>query len=121
VVEAAAGRLDGDVVGRQPDVGVEATVVLLDVGLEVVGVGDRPVKDRSGDWSRIRPMNPISLMHLTSFSCQVHATTRVLLDIGATPNQQLLDTRSGNTHNTAAGSPNWSGRFLKPVRPLLLD
>jgi hypothetical protein len=41
VVEVAAGRLDGDVIGRQLDVGVGAAVVLLDVGLEVVGVGDR--------------------------------------------------------------------------------
>jgi hypothetical protein len=37
----------------------------------------------------------------------------VLLNLGAT--------RSGNTQDTAAGSPNRSGRFLKPVRPLLLD
>jgi hypothetical protein len=43
----------------------------------------------------------------------------VLLDLGTRPNQQPLDTHSGNTHNTAAGSPNRSGRFLKPVRPLL--
>jgi hypothetical protein len=42
VVEAAAGRLDGDVVGRQLNVGVGVAVVLLDVGLEVVEVGDRP-------------------------------------------------------------------------------
>jgi hypothetical protein len=28
---------------------------------------------------------------------------------------------SGNTHDSAAGNPNRSGRFLKPVRPLLLD
>jgi hypothetical protein len=42
VVEVAPCRLDRDVVGRQPDVGVRATVVLLDVGLEVVGVCDRP-------------------------------------------------------------------------------
>jgi hypothetical protein len=42
VVEAAASHLDNDVVGRQPDVGVGAAVVLLDVGLEVIGVGDRP-------------------------------------------------------------------------------
>jgi hypothetical protein len=41
VVEAATGRFDGDVVGRQPNVGVGAAVVLLDVGLEVVGLGDR--------------------------------------------------------------------------------
>jgi hypothetical protein len=42
VVEVAAIRLDDDVVGRQPDVGVGAAIILLDVGLEVVGVGDRP-------------------------------------------------------------------------------
>jgi hypothetical protein len=42
VIEVAAGRLDIDVVGRQRDVGVGAAVVLLDVGLEVVGVGNRP-------------------------------------------------------------------------------
>jgi hypothetical protein len=45
----------------------------------------------------------------------------VLLDLGASPNQQPRDTRSGNTHDTAAGSPNRSSQFLKPVRPLLLD
>jgi hypothetical protein len=42
VVEAAADRLDSVVVGRKPNVGVGAAVVLLDVGLEVVEVGDRP-------------------------------------------------------------------------------
>jgi hypothetical protein len=56
-----------------------------------------------------------------SFSCQVHAATEVLMDLGARPNQQPQDTRSGNTHDTATGSPNRSDRFLKPVRPLLLD
>jgi hypothetical protein len=45
----------------------------------------------------------------------------VLLDLGARPNQQPRNTRSGNTHDTATGNPNRSGRFLKPVRPLLLD
>jgi hypothetical protein len=39
VIEVAAGCLDGDVVGRQLDVGVGIAVVLLDVGLEVVGSG----------------------------------------------------------------------------------
>jgi hypothetical protein len=42
VVEVAAGRLDGDVVGRQLDVGVRAVIVLMDVRLEVVWVGHRP-------------------------------------------------------------------------------
>jgi hypothetical protein len=42
VVDVAASRLDGDVVGRYLDVGVRAAVILLDVGLEVVGVGNRP-------------------------------------------------------------------------------
>jgi hypothetical protein len=42
VVEVAACRLDRDVVGRQLDVGVGVTVALLDVGLEVVRVCDRP-------------------------------------------------------------------------------
>jgi hypothetical protein len=42
VVEVAVGLHDGDVIGRQPNVGVRATVVLLDVGLEVVGLGDQP-------------------------------------------------------------------------------
>jgi hypothetical protein len=41
VVEAATRRLDDNVVGRQSDVGVGAAIVLLDVRLEVVGVGDR--------------------------------------------------------------------------------
>jgi hypothetical protein len=45
----------------------------------------------------------------------------VLLSLGARPNQQPQHTRSGNTHDTAAGSPNRSGRFLKPGRPLLFN
>jgi hypothetical protein len=45
----------------------------------------------------------------------------VLLNLGARPNQQPQHTRSENTHDTTAGSPNRSGRFLKLVRPLLLD
>jgi hypothetical protein len=40
VVEVVTARLDSDVVGQQLDVGVGAAVVLLDVWLEVVGVGD---------------------------------------------------------------------------------
>jgi hypothetical protein len=56
-----------------------------------------------------------------SFSCQVHVATEVLLNLGARPNQQLQHTHSGNTHNTATGSPNRSGRLPKPVRSLLLD
>jgi hypothetical protein len=56
-----------------------------------------------------------------SFSCQVHVATEVQLNLGARANQQPQHTRSGNTHDTAAGSPNRSGRFPKPVRPLLLD
>jgi hypothetical protein len=45
----------------------------------------------------------------------------VLLNLGARPNQQPQHKRSGTTHDTATGSPNRSGRILKPVRPLLLD
>jgi hypothetical protein len=56
-----------------------------------------------------------------SFSCQVHAATEVLLNLGASPNQQPQHTRSGNTHDTAAGSSNRLGQFLKPTRLLLLD
>jgi hypothetical protein len=41
MIEVAIGHLDGDVVGQQPDVGVEAAVVPLDALLEVVEVGDR--------------------------------------------------------------------------------
>jgi hypothetical protein len=55
------------------------------------------------------------------FSCQVHVATGVLLNLGARPNQQSQHTRSETTQDTAAGSPNRSGWFLKPVRPLLLD
>jgi hypothetical protein len=42
VVEVAASRLEGDVVGQQLDFGVGVVVVLLHVGLEVVGVGNLP-------------------------------------------------------------------------------
>jgi hypothetical protein len=49
VIEVTAGHLDSDIVGQQPDVGVGATVVLLDVRLEVVGVGtDRRRGDNAG-------------------------------------------------------------------------
>jgi hypothetical protein len=41
VIEVAAGRLDSDVVGRQPNVAFGAAIVLLDVRLEVIGGGDR--------------------------------------------------------------------------------
>jgi hypothetical protein len=41
VIKVVIVRLDDDVVGRQPNVWVGAAIVLLDVGLEVVGVGDR--------------------------------------------------------------------------------
>jgi hypothetical protein len=41
MVEVVAGRLDSDVVSQQPDDGDGIAVVLLDVRLEVVGVGDR--------------------------------------------------------------------------------
>jgi hypothetical protein len=57
----------------------------------------------------------------TSLSCQVHVATEVLLNVAATPDQQPQHTHSGNTQDTAASSPNRSARFLKPVRPLLLD
>jgi hypothetical protein len=66
-------------------------------------------------------MNPISLVPFASFSCQVHVATEVLLNLGARHNQQPQHTRNENTHDMAAGSPNRSGRFLKPIRPLLLD
>jgi hypothetical protein len=90
---------------------------------------DRSGKPERGEWMgadkiSIQEFGLWTQFHLctsTSFPCQVHATTGVLLDLGAGPNQQPLDTRSGNTHNTTAGTSNWSGRFLKPVRPLLLD
>jgi hypothetical protein len=42
VVEATTVRLDGDVVGRQLDVGVRVPIILLDVGIEVLGVVQRP-------------------------------------------------------------------------------
>jgi hypothetical protein len=41
-----------------------------------------------------------------SFSCQAHVATRVLLDLGARSNQQLLETRSGKQLETAAGNQN---------------
>jgi hypothetical protein len=41
VIEVSTGSLDSDVVGRQIDIGVGVVVVLLDVRLEVEGVGDR--------------------------------------------------------------------------------
>jgi hypothetical protein len=41
VVEVVACRLDGDIIGRQPDAGVGAAVILLDGWLAIVGVGDR--------------------------------------------------------------------------------
>jgi hypothetical protein len=88
----------------------------------------RRTKER-GEWmgadkNSIQEFGLWTQFHLctsTSFFCRVHAATKVLLDLGARPNQQPQDTRSGNTHDTTAGSPHRSGRFLKPVRPLLFD
>jgi hypothetical protein len=37
VIEVAASCLDGDVVGRQPNVGVRSTIILLDVRLKLSG------------------------------------------------------------------------------------
>jgi hypothetical protein len=45
----------------------------------------------------------------------------MLLNLGARPHQQSQHTRSETTNDTTAGNPNRSGRFLKPVRLLLLD
>jgi hypothetical protein len=67
-------------------------------------------------------MNPISLMHLRKLllpSSRSHwSATEPRSKIQPTA---IAHTRSGNTHDTAANSPNWSGRFLKPVRLLMLD
>jgi hypothetical protein len=41
VIEVATSHLDCDVVGRHLDDGVGAVVILLDVQLDVVGLGDR--------------------------------------------------------------------------------
>jgi hypothetical protein len=54
----------------------------------------------------------------TSFSCQVHIATGVLLNLGARHNQQPPETRSGKQHDPTTGNQNRSGRFLKPVRPV---
>jgi hypothetical protein len=51
MIEVATGRLNSDVAGRQPDVGVGAAVVLLDVWFEVSGVGDRSDEEPTqGRW-----------------------------------------------------------------------
>jgi hypothetical protein len=71
----------------------------------------------------------------TSFSCQVHVASGVLLDLGARHNQQPLETHSGKQHYPATGRQtgqtdslglslstgrgNQSGRFSKPVKPVL--
>jgi hypothetical protein len=97
------------------DLEVEGPIRWTIEGGEWMGADKNSIQD-FGLWTRFHSCTS------ASFSCQVHATIEVLLDLGARPNQQPQDTRSGNTHNTAAGSPNRSGRFfLKPVRPLLLD
>jgi hypothetical protein len=57
----------------------------------------------------------------TNFSCQIHIATGVLLYLGARCNQQQHKTHSGKQLETAAGSQNRSGRFLKPVRPTFWD
>jgi hypothetical protein len=73
VVKVAAGRLDGDVVGRQLDVGVRAVVVLLDVRLEVVGVGHRPkARGQRGEGSDGHVISGGSSLSTTSALCRGH-------------------------------------------------
>jgi hypothetical protein len=57
-----------------------------------------------GLWTRFQ------LCTSASFSCQVHSATEVLLNLGARPNQQPQQTRSGNTRHGC-----WQP---KPVRPV---
>jgi hypothetical protein len=67
-------------------------------------------------------MNPISLVHLHKLllpSSRSHWSATE--PRSKTQPTATAHTHSRNTHDTAAGSPNRSGRFLKPVRPLLLD
>jgi hypothetical protein len=61
VVEVATCRLDRDVVGRQLDVGVGATVVLLDVGLEVVGYATDRRRGAHAGKAVIATSSPLSL------------------------------------------------------------
>jgi hypothetical protein len=52
MVEVAVGRFDGNIVGRQPDVGVGAVIVLMDVQLQFVGLGGRlETKGQHGEGS----------------------------------------------------------------------
>jgi hypothetical protein len=67
-------------------------------------------------------MNPNSLVHLRKLllpSSRSHWSATE--PRSKTQPTASTHTCSGTTHDTAAGSPNRSGRFLKPVRPLLLD
>jgi hypothetical protein len=67
-------------------------------------------RTREGGWmgadkNSIQEFGLWTRFHLctsTTFSCQADAATEVLLEFGARHNQQPHDTRSGNTHDTAA-------------------
>jgi hypothetical protein len=67
-------------------------------------------------------MNPNSLMHLRKLllpSSRSHWSATE--PRSKTQPTASTHTRSGTKQDTAAGSPNRSGRFLKPIRLLLLD
>jgi hypothetical protein len=67
-------------------------------------------------------MNPNSLMHLRKLLLpRSRSHWSATEPRSKTQPTASTHTRSGTTHDTAAGSPNRSGRFLKPVRLLLLD
>jgi hypothetical protein len=67
-------------------------------------------------------MNPISLVYLHKLLLpSPHSHWSATEPRSKTQPTATAHTRSENTHDTAAGSPNRSGRFLKPIRPLLLD
>jgi hypothetical protein len=61
-------------------------------------VADKNSIQEFGLWTRFHSCTS------TTFSCQAHVATKMLLDLGTRPNQQPHDTRSRNTHDTTAGT-----------------
>jgi hypothetical protein len=67
-------------------------------------------------------MNPISLVHLHKLLLSSpHSHWSATGPSSKTRPTTTSHTCSGNTHDKAVGTPNRSGRFLRPVRLLLLD
>jgi hypothetical protein len=90
---------------------------------------DRNGKPERGEWMGADKISTEEFGLWTQFhsdtsactSCQVHIANRVLLNLGARPNQWPIETHIRKQLKTFTSIQNRSGRFLKPVRPTFWD